>query len=955
MKVRTVLAGGVAGVLTLSWLTAPPAYAAAPTVTLIAPVDGGTAPTRDVALSVRAADPDGGPLQVTFQGRKRGATVPGDGAGTPFSLVVLPDTQNYTYANRQGTMVQQTQWVVNTRSQLATAMVVQLGDLVSEEENPTQWGHVSNALRVLDDAGVPNTVVAGNHDFNNATGGFTEYDQTFPPSRYANAAWTPATARYGGYLGENLFGPDPIDRRNMNNFALFSAGGRDFLVLNLEWEASQQVVDWATKVLAAYPDRLAILVTHSFVQLNGNRRTTAERPGGTPTNQLWTEFVSQQCQIRLVLNGHFHNGDAGEARRTDPNRCGDPVHQILSNYQSRANGGDGWLRYYTIDPGASTITARTYSPKLGSYETDADSQFTLPFDLGGSQPAPFETIGTVTVDAGDVAGQTWPGLDPDTGYEWRAVISDGQNSTTSPTWQVWTPPAAEAIDDPFSRTVTNGWGSTPSGQAWQLTSGASAYSVSDGAGRIVAPIGSTRGVRLPSAQLADATIATDLALSPAASGSGTYVSVLGRLGSAGSYRAKLRYLAGGGVNLFLIRHTGSETILATSTLPGLTVASGQYLRLRFELTGSSPTTLRAKLWRRDQAEPSSWTLTATDNTAGLQHTGSVGIDVYPSSSATSPSTVAFDSYAVTPPNPTPPANQPPVAVIGTPSVDERTVTLSGSGSSDPDGSIVGYRWDFGDGTTATGPTVSHTYPADGSYTVTLTVTDDHDATAQATRKLTVAETPPQAQEIAADDFERSVSNGWGAAQPGGAWSGAGSRYAVAGGTGNHVLTSPGTTAETTLPGVSARDLELRTSLAWSRTAAQGTIYGTTVVRRQANGSDYRLKVVVGASGAIQLVLGRKVGGVETTLRSAIVTGLTQQAEVSYRIAVRVVSVGGVTTLSGKLWRAGTAEPGAWLVTATDTTAGLQTAGSVGLNSYLSGAAAAGITTRVDDLLVVAPQ
>ena len=73
-----------------------------------------------------------------------------------------------------------------------------------------------------------------------------------------------------------------------------------------------------------------------------------------------------------------------------------------------------------------------------------------------------------------------------------------------------------------------------------------------------------------------------------------------------------------------------------------------------------------------------------------------------------------------------PANQPPVAdangpysgTAGTP------VTFDGTASSDPDGSIVSYTWDFGDGSTGSGATPGHTYAADGNYTVTLTVTDD---------------------------------------------------------------------------------------------------------------------------------------------------------------------------------------------------------------------------------------
>ena len=50
--------------------------------------------------------------------------------------------------------------------------------------------------------------------------------------------------------------------------------------------------------------------------------------------------------------------------------------------------------------------------------------------------------------------------------------------------------------------------------------------------------------------------------------------------------------------------------------------------------------------------------------------------------------------------------------------------FDGSGSVDPDGSIVSYMWDFGDGSTGSGVTPTHTYAAAGDYTVTLTVVDN---------------------------------------------------------------------------------------------------------------------------------------------------------------------------------------------------------------------------------------
>ena len=86
-----------------------------------------------------------------------------------------------------------------------------------------------------------------------------------------------------------------------------------------------------------------------------------------------------------------------------------------------------------------------------------------------------------------------------------------------------------------------------------------------------------------------------------------------------------------------------------------------------------------------------------------------------------------------------PVNLPPVSdpngpYTGTTGV---AVQFDGTGSSDPDGTIVAYDWDFGDGNTGTGATPSHTYAIDGNYTVSLTVTDDAGDTGSATTTATI--------------------------------------------------------------------------------------------------------------------------------------------------------------------------------------------------------------------------
>jgi uncharacterized protein YjdB/PKD repeat protein len=77
---------------------------------------------------------------------------------------------------------------------------------------------------------------------------------------------------------------------------------------------------------------------------------------------------------------------------------------------------------------------------------------------------------------------------------------------------------------------------------------------------------------------------------------------------------------------------------------------------------------------------------------------------------------------------TPPPNQAPVANAGGPYFSEGIVTLDGRQSRDPDNNTpLTYAWALGDGTTSTAATLTHTYPAEGQYTVTLRVTDSRGA------------------------------------------------------------------------------------------------------------------------------------------------------------------------------------------------------------------------------------
>ena len=86
-------------------------------------------------------------------------------------------------------------------------------------------------------------------------------------------------------------------------------------------------------------------------------------------------------------------------------------------------------------------------------------------------------------------------------------------------------------------------------------------------------------------------------------------------------------------------------------------------------------------------------------------------------------------------------NEPPSADISLDSRSGLTAAFSAAGSTDPDGEITSYEWEFGDGSTDTGETVLQEYGAGNTYSATVTVTDDEGATSSAEMDVMVSETP----------------------------------------------------------------------------------------------------------------------------------------------------------------------------------------------------------------------
>ena len=285
-----------------------------------------------------------------------------------------------------------------------------------------------------------------------------------------------------------------------------------------------------------------------------------------------------------------------------------------------------------------------------------------------------------------------------------------------------------------------------------------------GSGAITGAAGSTRSAYLTAVATTDSDITADVSLNTVATGGGAYVSIIGRrVASTTDYRAKLRYTSNGQITAQLVRVVaGVETALTTIVVPGLTLAAGDRIRYRLQVTGTTATTLRLKVWRTGAAEPATWLGTATDTTPALQVPGHLGVQLYTSSSWTGAAPIVrIDNLRATTTGAAPATNVGPTASF-TSTPTNLSVAFDASGSTDTDGTITAYAWNFGDGTTGTGRTTTHAYATAGTYTVTLTVTDDDDATATTTAPV-IRHRPTAAQRRAdrvvhlrADQPERRV-------------------------------------------------------------------------------------------------------------------------------------------------------------------------------------------------------
>lgn len=295
-------------------------------------------------------------------------------------LIVVPDTQNN--ADKYPEVFNaQFDWIAANAQDYD--FVLHVGDVVESSSNAAQWDFAKTNFNKLKGK-VPYAFCMGNHDVSIKENTTPNASSDLRVSTVANTAFKSSDFEAFGGAFEN----GKID----NMYHLFSAGGYDWLVLSIEFVPNDLVLNWANKVIEEHPERLVIILTHSYMHYGSNtdacsldsrvkgtadwRKFTAGYENLTPESMLndgemmWNKLGTKHKNIFAVFSGHILG--SGTAKLVSFGENMNKVYQMMSNYQNQVRdmndeGKNGYIRLITIDPQALTIEVKTFSPYLKQY------------------------------------------------------------------------------------------------------------------------------------------------------------------------------------------------------------------------------------------------------------------------------------------------------------------------------------------------------------------------------------------------------------------------------------------------------------------------------------------------------------------------------------------------------------------------------------------------------------
>ncbi|MCX7044378.1 MAG: metallophosphoesterase [Candidatus Sumerlaeota bacterium] len=280
-----------------------------------------------------------------------------------FTLAVIPDSQQEVLKEGDERLKNRMQWLADNKEALNLKMALHVGDMLNwDTPDHIQYKRASEAVTVLDKAGIPFAFTLGNHDTAATKEGgsaapgntntnlrtTTTYDSFFPTTRFKAL--------------ESTYEPGKI----ANACHAFKAGGLDWLVINMELWPRAGAVDWAKGVIEKHPNHNIIILTHSFLNGKGAIEQTKGGYGDNSPQYMFDNMLKPYPNVRLVFSGHT----GSHAERKDQGANGNTIYQFVQCYHDNVANP---VRLFEIDTKNGTIKSRVYTPSTDKEKTDGST------------------------------------------------------------------------------------------------------------------------------------------------------------------------------------------------------------------------------------------------------------------------------------------------------------------------------------------------------------------------------------------------------------------------------------------------------------------------------------------------------------------------------------------------------------------------------------------------------
>lgn len=282
-----------------------------------------------------------------------------------FSFMVIGDTQIVT-SEHPDKLKNIYDYVLDNVESKKVKHVFGVGD-ITDRDATSEWWTATEQISRLDGV-VPYSVIRGNHDIYSANkklsnkSYFDDYfgtDDCFYSDEYVDC-----------YKGDgNAF-------KARNTVHEFSAGGRDYLVICLDYGADNDILNWASDICYSHPNDNVIISTHAYLASNGgyydsSKGSPPSRDYGETANngdEIWEKFVIHHENIVMVVCGHDPTGNI--VLRQSEGEMGNIVSEILVDPQgldASSMGPAGMVATFYVSGDGKTVTVEYYSTVKNKY------------------------------------------------------------------------------------------------------------------------------------------------------------------------------------------------------------------------------------------------------------------------------------------------------------------------------------------------------------------------------------------------------------------------------------------------------------------------------------------------------------------------------------------------------------------------------------------------------------